>query len=637
MTSRRVAIGSAALACSAVLGAIVYRSQSHGESCAGGPARVEAVWNDALHTRVRDALGQTKWAPQTLAALDAHAEGWQLGYRRVCEATHVRGEQSDTLLDLRMRCLDRVLDRFAALAGALAGSALEPSARVAAPSAIAELPSVATCERLADPAELALPSEPKQRERVAAAEHDLARGWAAFGLGRYKDARDVVATAQASLDGVVAPRIRAELLTLSSSIEARIGDTAVASALLDEALLAAADAKAPELELEVWSRRLRNEMFAGDPAKVIELSAFARAAAKRAGREGADIDGVVALALRNIGKLDEARALLDRVLASGDPMRPAQRALHEMNRGTIDLATGSSAAALVLFQRAYDRVLAAFGDYHPALAIHIDMLAAAKRARGQLREALRLHDRSIELRLAAFGRDDRSVATALLYRAQTKLEGGDIVGARRDLDDAKAIGHTSFGATSPRIGEIIAAQGDVAAAAGDRERALALYDDATALDPRLELAARRFAAGAIVELDRIAPLVGRESLSVERIGALAVRVALLVQAKRDDEARVLAAALRAHYTPELDPGVAAAVAPALLAVGDRAGAADLLAKTAVSLGNEPTRTALRVFGLLAHASDTQAPTAARAAISLYQAMPALDRAEHDEMWMISRR
>jgi len=633
--TRNIAIVAGALVLSGAFGAMIYRSQSHGASCDGGPARIAAVWTDALRIRVRDALGKTRWAPQTLAALDDHAEQWKLSYRRVCEATR-SGEQSSALLDLRMRCLDRALDRLGALAGALGGSALEPSARVAAPGAIAELPSADECERLSDPAELALPSDREQRERVTAAEHELARGWAAFALARYKDARAIVDQAQTALADVAAPRVRAELLALSSTIEARIGDAAVARARLDEALVAAADAKAPELELDVWSRRLRNELFGGDPAKVIELAVFARAAAKRAGRQGADIDGVVAQALRNAGRLAEARDLLDRALATTDPLRPDQRALLEMNRGSIDLAIGDSTAAFVLFQRAYDRVLSALGDHHPDLAIYLDKLAAAKRARGKLREALQLHTRSIELRVAAFGNDDRAVATGLLYSAQTKLEAGDVEGARHDLDEAKTIRQKAFGAASPRVGELVAAQGELATATGDHERALALYEEAATLDPRLELSARRFAAGATIDLATIPPLAPNELISIERAAALAARVELLQRANHADDARTLAAALRTHYKPDRDPALAAAIASALVAAGDRAGAAGILAKTAAALGNEPTRTALRVFTQLAHASDAQAVAAARAAIALHQAMPALDRPDYDGLWALSK-
>jgi eukaryotic-like serine/threonine-protein kinase len=633
--TRNIAIGATALALAGVTGAVIYRSQSQAASCERGPARIASVWNEPARSKVRDALGKAQWAPLTLVAFDKHAQQWQLSYRRVCQATRA-GEQSDSLLDLRMRCLDRALDRFGALAAALGGSALEPSARVAAPGAIAELPGADECEQLSDPAELALPTDRKQRERVQTAEHVLARAWAAFVLGRYKDARGILGEAETALAGVAAPRVRAELLALSSSIEARIGDAAVARTRLDEALVAAADARAPELELDVWSRRLRNELFAGDPAKVIELAVFARAAAKRAGRQGADLDGVIAQALRNAGRLAEARDLLDQALASKDPLRADQRALLEMNRGSIDLAIGDSPAALALFQRAYDRVLSALGDHHPDLAIYLDKLAAAKRARGKLREALQLHDRSIELRVAAFGTDDRAVATGLLYRAQTRLEAGDVEGARHDLEAAKTIRDKTFGSTSPRIAEIIAAQGELATAVGNHGHALALYDEAAKLDPRLDLAARRFAAGGSLDVKSIAPLVQDELLSVERVGALAARVALL-QPSYSHEAVALAAALRTRFKPELDPSFAAAVAPALLVTGDRTGAAVILAKATAALGNEPTRTALRVFTQLARASDTQAAAAARAAIALHQAMPALDRPDYDALWSLSKR
>jgi tetratricopeptide (TPR) repeat protein len=228
------------------------------------------------------------------------------------------------------------------------------------------------------------------------------------------------------------------------------------------------------------------------------------------------------------------------------------------------------------------------------------------------------------------------VATGLLYRAQTKLEAGDSDGARRDLDDAKAIRQKAFGATSPRIGEIVAAQGELAAATGDRERAVALYDEAGKLDPRLDLSARRVGVGVAVPLDAIPPLAANELLSIDRVGALAARVELLQAAAKPDEARALAAALRARYKANLDPAFGVGVASALLAAGDRTGAVEILSKCATALGNEPTRTALRVFGQLARTNSAQSAAAARAAIALHQAMPALERTDYDALWAISK-
>ena len=52
--------------------------------------------------------------------LDGYARGWVAMRRDACEATHVRGEQSEKLLDLRMQCLERRLGELRALTALLA-------------------------------------------------------------------------------------------------------------------------------------------------------------------------------------------------------------------------------------------------------------------------------------------------------------------------------------------------------------------------------------------------------------------------------------------------------------------------------------------------------------------------------------
>jgi hypothetical protein len=68
------------------------------------------------------------------------------------------------------------------------------------------------------------------------------------------------------------------------------------------------------------------------------------------------------------------------------------------------------------------------------------------------------------------------------------------------------------------------------------------------------------------------------------------------------------------------------VAPPLTAAEAQAAVADL--------GEEPTRTALRVYIALARTGNVQA---ARAAISVYQALPELARTDYDEMWNMTTR
>jgi len=234
------------------------------------------------------------------------------------------------------------------------------------------------------------------------------------------------------------------------------------------------------------------------------------------------------------------------------PNRPAPTwpSAIELNVAKIEIATGHSNAALVKLTRARDRVLRAWGDHDPRLALYDDALATALRARGKLRDAKQRSDQSLALREAAFGRDSALVATSLLGRAQSEIEGGELAKASEDLRHARAI--------DPHIPTV-----DVLLATAD-------------------------------------PFAG------------------VAQAGSDD-----------------DPAVAAAVGEKLLAAGDKAGATRVLKAAVAQLGEEPTRTALRIYIALARASGD--PQAARAAISAYQAMPELERSAEDEMWAISRR
>ena len=606
---RVIAIGAVAIALGlgVTVGSIAMRG--HHDACANGAARRDAIWNDAARERVHAALGKTPGP--TLAALDATATRWEASYRAVCESP-----ASAALLDARMRCLDRTLARFGALATAL--THVDPAGTLAAPAAVGELPRSEDCETLSARGEVALPAEPASAVRAVIVESGLDRAWASFVLGRYRDARDQLAT----LGDPVIPRLHATALLLESAIESRIGDPARARKDLDDASLAAANADAPELEYDVWIRRLRNELFAGDPSKVVEWESFARAAAARAGRQGAELDGIFGEGLRVSGRLAKARDLLERALASTDPLRPEQRAVIEMNLGSVQLATGEARAAEATLQRARSRVVDAFGDHHPDLALYDDKLGAAHRLLGTLRSALRLHDRSLELRRSAFGDDDRSIATSLYQRALTLIEAGELVRAFDDLQRAIAIRTKIYGATSARLGELYAALGDAVAAAatppawvdGDAQ---ALYARAAQLDPRLDLAARRTTAD-------IAPLVPFELLSLDRAAALAIRA---------DAAT--ARGLRARLYPADAAALAATVGAALLAAGDRDGAVAVLTTASATLGNEPSRTALRIYIALAHADPAKAAAAARAAIATYQALPQLARPDYAELWRLA--
>src|SRR5207248_7069550 len=124
-------------------------------ACGGADVRVRAAWTAADADRVRGALAP--WGDRVALALDASVATWRASYLHVCEATRVRGEQSDRLLEVRMQCLDRALDRTATFARALDATA-SATERAAAVVAAQALPDPAVCEH-ADSAAV-MPEDP---------------------------------------------------------------------------------------------------------------------------------------------------------------------------------------------------------------------------------------------------------------------------------------------------------------------------------------------------------------------------------------------------------------------------------------------------------------------------------------------
>ncbi|HEU0035275.1 MAG TPA: serine/threonine-protein kinase, partial [Kofleriaceae bacterium] len=148
---RALAIAAAALVAGGIGGALVMHGSAAPTpappSC-DGSSRTAEVWSRDRADHVRAALGDAGWRDRAIGSLDELARAWTASYGKVCEATRIRGAQSDRLLELRMRCLDRALGRFDALAAALAASPLDRAARAEASSAILQLPRPERCETI---------------------------------------------------------------------------------------------------------------------------------------------------------------------------------------------------------------------------------------------------------------------------------------------------------------------------------------------------------------------------------------------------------------------------------------------------------------------------------------------------------
>jgi tetratricopeptide (TPR) repeat protein len=117
--------------------------------CGGGRALVEEAWSPDLQASARAAFARSglryadeAWS-KARAGIDGYVDRWAAAHRDACEATRVRGAQTDAAMQLRMTCLEQRRRALGALARHLADADGEVVAKAA--QAAYSLPDVEGC------------------------------------------------------------------------------------------------------------------------------------------------------------------------------------------------------------------------------------------------------------------------------------------------------------------------------------------------------------------------------------------------------------------------------------------------------------------------------------------------------------
>jgi serine/threonine protein kinase/Tfp pilus assembly protein PilF len=148
--------------------------------CAGGPQKLAGVWDAPRRESVRQAFGKSglsyadKAVGTVVDALDRYAQAWGSMYTDACEATQVRHEQSQELLDLRMSCLGNRLTQLRTLSDVFASA--DAQVVVHSVESVQSLPRLEGCaDAAALRAPVAPPADPKTRAKVEDVRQQLAR------------------------------------------------------------------------------------------------------------------------------------------------------------------------------------------------------------------------------------------------------------------------------------------------------------------------------------------------------------------------------------------------------------------------------------------------------------------------------
>ncbi|MBL8619773.1 MAG: tetratricopeptide repeat protein, partial [Myxococcales bacterium] len=446
------------------------------EPCAGGPARVAAVWGPARAETLRRMFGATG-LPQAEAAwrgavdqLDAYGRRWALAHRDACLATRVRGEQSERLLDLRMACLDNRLADLDAVVAVLA--APDRQLVIDAEATARRLPSVAACDEAAARRLLpALPDDPAVRGWVQAIEAQLAAARARLTAGRYAEGRALVAPVRVAAAVLGDRPLEADVLLVAGRLERATSDLARSRRTLAAGLRAATagrhDAAAAELALEVMRGAI--DLDYGDEVDAIVADAQAwvdRLGDPRLAARLLDLRGSLALRRNDFAA---ARALLRqalttyRVEAVDDPLVVAS-VLRRLS--LIDQLEGNFAAADASGREAVDTIARALGPWHPeALGIRSN-LAVGLGDRGAWAASLAEHAAILALREQVLGPAHLDVAMSLYGVARAQLRLGRLSEAAAAAARVLAIRAAVLPPDAIEIGEAHGMIGRIALAGG---------------------------------------------------------------------------------------------------------------------------------------------------------------------------
>ena len=250
---RLLAVGL--LVAGGVGGSLLAPREDAGSPCSGSSEAITVSWNDERRAAVAAALdGATdgELSARVIAGFDAFASSWTRGHLDAC-MDHQRGEQSSTLLDARMRCLER---RRGAMEVAVTAVIAEGTALDAAQIG-ARLPAPAAC---ADP-ELVLAESPPPEDREVARAVVATR--ALLEAARTRDHGGDVNGARSLADEALTTARRlahrpllAEVLLTRGTLRMVHGDLQPARADLGEALTEAVAARRDDLAAEAHARAL---------------------------------------------------------------------------------------------------------------------------------------------------------------------------------------------------------------------------------------------------------------------------------------------------------------------------------------------------------------------------------------------
>ena len=423
--TRRVVLALAVAASLAgVAAAGVHRLRAPAPQLCGGAAQeLAGIWDGATRERVRQAFERAHASARfeiVATTLDAYARDFRSQHREACEATRVRGEQPESVLALRMSCLDTRRKELAALSSLLVE--LDPGTALHAVEMASKLTSIRSCGDIAAlTARVPPPADPVARTTVDALRAKLARAKLLAGAARYPEAHAIVGDVLKAERAVHYGPLRAEALEQLARLQLDPdGDTKAAQGTLVDAIAAGyashddARVASTMTELAMLESYWLDDHDAGE--RWVHL---AQAAIQRLG--GSDeLEGERERVEAEIWIGEDKGALA--VPAAESALRLAeqvygatsvQTATFHATLGAAYSTNGDEAKAGEHYEAQHAILVKLVGPDHPLVAMALNNLGLNAEAEGHLADAERDYQASASILEKTLGPDHPRVAIAL--------------------------------------------------------------------------------------------------------------------------------------------------------------------------------------------------------------------------------
>ncbi len=479
----------------------VWRSAQQ-QLCKGARDRLAGVWDPATKKTVQSAFAETKlsFANDTFRRvekhLDARAQAWVSMRTQACEATRLRGEQSDQLMDLRMQCLDRKLSEIRAMTQFFAHHSDAEVLEKAVPMVV----GLSSLDRCADAQALttavAPPDDPAVARRVKQLRDRLQEVSARLRAAKYAEGLKMVGEVVGQCAQLNYAPLHAETFYLQGSLLSSAGEAKEAEKTFEMAATAAAEAKDDE-RLVLASLQLLNVIGHQQAryAEALAIGRMARVLIKRCGRQpglAVAADNQIAIILTDQGKYGEAQSMIERALAETERLHGPEHL--DVAAGLNNLATtlveqGHYQQAQQAFQRAVNIRSRVLGPGHPSVAHAMSNLCAVLLRQGKFAQAHTLYIKALAIVEKALGPNHSRVAMVLSNLASVELELSQYQEANEHYRRALEIAQRIYGPRHPRIALVLNNMGELSIAEGKPGRALkqcrqALEIATAALGPR---------------------------------------------------------------------------------------------------------------------------------------------------------